>query len=102
MISEIKSKRQREASKTSGPISGLMRLQTELEVNDVFRLEKLIKGCGKTKLEVDLLTFTCRDASCDGDASEEAQDLVIELAEQQVGIVYSAELPRPTSRATRT
>ena len=35
-------------------------------------------------------------------ASEEAQDLVIELAEQQVGIVYSAELPRPASRATRT
>ena len=30
-------------------ITGLMRLQTELEINDILRVEKLVKACGKNK-----------------------------------------------------
>ena len=44
-------------------VAGLMRLQTELEVNDILRVEKLIKGCGKNYLEIDELTLSCRNAS---------------------------------------
>ena len=35
-------------------------------------------------------------------ASEEAQDMLLKLAEQKCGLVYSASLPKPSSRATRT